>query len=251
MQRSNENDITEDPLELSIIIPFFNERDNVEPLLAEIDSALCTLFTYEIIAVDDGSTDGTTEILSQRAAYTAHLRMLRLEENRGQSVAIANGVYIAKAPLIVTLDGDGQNPPANIPTLVSAYHAADTYPCIIAGWRQNRYDSLVYRLSSRLANTLRCCLLHDKCRDTGCGLKVFARQTFLMLPLFNHMHRFLPALVNRMGGKVINVPVTHRYRKAGRSKYGVRNRLLVGLVDLAGVYWLMRRSCPILHNHKV
>jgi dolichol-phosphate mannosyltransferase len=149
--------------------------------------------------------------------------------------------------LIATLDGDGQNPPADIAALVRAYRegAAHGGPLLVTGWRRERNDGWLRRFSSRLANRLRGQLLGDACPDTGCGLKVFTRDEFLALPRFRHMHRFLPALFVRAGGRVLSVPVAHRPRRSGRSKYGVRNRLWVGLVDLAGVYWLQRRGCNI------
>lgn len=227
------------------MIPFYNEQDNVEVLLSEIDTVLADLFVYEIIAVDDGSSDETAHVLQRLAARVAHLRIVQLPANCGQSTALANGIHAARAPLIVTLDGDGQNPPANIPQLLQAYHARPSRPCIVVGWRQKRRDNGFRRLSSRLANGLRRRVLDDRCADTGCGLKVFERDMFLSLPRFDHMHRFFPALFRRAGGEIVNVPVAHRPRLSGQSKYGVHNRLWTGLVDLAGVYWLLRRNCPI------
>ena len=229
---------------LAVVIPFYNEQDNVEQLIDELRAALSALGDYELIAVDDGSTDATAAVLERAAARVPALRVLRLARNRGQSAAIANGVRAARAPLIVTLDGDGQNPPADIPRLVQTYRESrSSGPVLVMGWRQQRNDSTLRRLSSRCANRLRKALLGDGCPDTGCGLKVFARDDFLRLPAFDHMHRFLPALFVRDGGEVVSIAVSHRPRHSGQSKYGVRNRLWVGLVDLVGVLWLQRRAC--------
>lgn len=234
------------PPALAVVIPFYNERDNVAPLLAEVDDALASIMHYELIAVDDGSTDGAAEALVALGHDLKTLRVLRLPGNRGQSAALVNGIHAARAPLIATLDGDGQNPPADIATLVSRYRkAVAAGPVAIAGWRQHRNDTPLRRLSSRLANGFRSAVLGDRCPDTGCGLKVFARDDFLALPRFCHMHRFLPALFVRAGVRVTSVPVAHRTRRTGRSKYGIHNRLWTGLLDLAGVCWLMRRDCRI------
>lgn len=231
---------------LAVVIPFYNEQDNVAALLAEVDASLALLYDYELIAVNDGSTDDTGGVLAMAAGRVKQLRVVNLPGNRGQSAAISNGVHAARAPLIATLDGDGQNPPADIAALVNVWReAADAVPLLVVGWRRSRNDSWLRRLSSRLANRLRGRLLGDGCPDTGCGLKVFARDDFLQLPRFAHMHRFLPALFVRAGGYVLSVPVSHRPRHSGKSKYGVRNRLWVGLVDMAGVYWLQRRGCTI------
>jgi len=166
--------------------------------------------------------------------------------NCGQSTAIATGVRHARAPLIATLDGDGQNDPADIQLLWQrwqAEHAAgDTAPLLLVGWRVQRRDTALRRLSSRVANGVRSRLLGDATPDTGCGLKVFPRELFLRLPFFDHLHRFLPALAQREGGQVVSMPVSHRARPAGTSKYGIHNRLWVGIVDLFGVMWLQRRA---------
>ena len=234
------------PPPLAVVIPFYNEQDSVAALLTEVERALAGQIDYELIAVDDGSTDDTVSVLTLAAGRVANLRVVRLPRNRGQSAALANGIHAARAPLIATLDGDGQNPPADIARLVDAYRQHDPAGrCVVVGWRRTRNDSALRRLSSRVANRLRGALLGDGCPDTGCGLKVFARDDFLALPHFRHMHRFLPALFVRAGARVISVPVAHRPRRAGRSKYGVRNRLWTGLLDMAGVYWLQRRGCRI------
>lgn len=232
--------------DLTVVIPFFNEQDNIEPLLTEVEAVLDPVYAYEIVAVDDGSTDATHSTLEQLAHNRRNLRVVTLKHNRGQSIALANGVRVARARVVITLDGDGQNPPSEIPGLLQAYHAACTAtPRIVVGWRKKRDDNALRRLSSRVANGVRRALLRDDCPDTGCGMKVFERALFLTLPQFDHMHRFLPALFRRAGCQVINVPVTHRPRVTGYSKYGVHNRLWAGLVDLAGVYWLLRRHCPV------
>lgn len=229
---------------LAVVIPFHNEQGNVVALIEEIESVVAGVGDYELIAVDDGSTDATARVLERVAARLPALRILSLGRNRGQSAAIVNGVRAARAPLIATLDGDGQNPPQDIPRLLQAYHAGcANRPLLVMGWRRARSDSVLRRLSSRFANRLRNVLLGDGCPDTGCGLKVFARDDFLGLPAFDHMHRFLPALFVRAGGEVVSIAVSHRPRRSGRSKYGVRNRLWVGLVDLVGVLWLQRRAC--------
>lgn len=231
---------------LAVVIPFCNEQDNVCALLAEVHQALAATDSYEIIAVDDGSSDNTVHVLSM--ADAPYLRIVTLAVNCGQSAAIAHGVQAARAPLVVTLDGDGQNPPAEIPALLQAYRQTSRCsgaPLLVIGWRQDRNDTWLRRISSRLANRLRGALLGDGCPDTGCGLKVFARADFLRLPRFAHMHRFLPALFIRDGGRVHSVPVSHRPRRSGKSKYGIRNRLWVGFVDMAGVCWLQRRGCTL------
>lgn len=231
---------------LSVVVPFYNEQDNVAALLAEIDAALAPALDYEMIAVDDGSTDATPAALAKAATRFERLRVVRMTANRGQSAALVNGIHAARAALIATLDGDGQNPPADILTLVRSYRQAEgPGPVAVVGWRRQRNDSRLRRLSSRLANRFRSTILADHCPDTGCGLKVFARRDFLALPRFRHMHRFIPALLARAGVDVISVPVAHRARRSGQSKYGVRNRLWTGLIDTLGVYWLIHRGCRI------
>ncbi len=229
---------------LTVVVPVHDEQDNVEPLLAEIHAALEGRIDFEVVVVDDASDDGTPERLIGAMARLPRLRVLRHRQNCGQSTALATGVRHARAPLVATLDGDGQNDPADIPRLWERWQAeaaADHGALMLAGWRARRHDSWLRRLSSRLANGVRGRLLGDGTPDTGCGLKMFKRATFLALPFFDHLHRFLPALVLRQGGRVISVPVGHRPRTRGRSHYGVANRLWVGIVDLAGVMWLRRR----------
>jgi dolichol-phosphate mannosyltransferase len=231
-------------MEISVVIPVYNEQDNILPLVGEIRAALDRRVDYELIYVDDGSTDATAERLAEAAQDLPALRVLRHARSCGQSTAIRTGVRAARAPWIATLDGDGQNDPADVPKLLAAALALDRPPelQLIAGYRRKRRDTWVKRLSSKVANGVRSRLLGDRTPDTGCGLKVFSRETFLQLPYFDHMHRFLPALVIRNGGSVRSVEVNHRPRERGRSKYGLHNRLWVGLVDLLGVIWLQRRA---------
>jgi dolichol-phosphate mannosyltransferase len=197
---------------------------------------------HEIIFVDDGSDDGSWALLQHLRTEYPQMRALRHSPRSGQSTAIWNGVKAARAAVIGTLDGDGQNDPADLPALLHALHHADREVAMVAGWRTQRQDSRVKLLSSRIANLVRRTLLRDGTPDTGCGIKVFYREVFMALPYFDHMHRFLPALVQRTGRTVISVPVQHRPRRQGKSKYGVWNRLWVGIVDLLGVSWLIRRS---------
>ncbi len=221
---------------LSVVVPVRNEAANIVPLIDEIRDALAGV-AHEIVYVDDGSDDGTAEALSSVAAPLVVRRHLR---SCGQSAAIVTGVRAARGEWIATLDGDGQNDPADIPALL-ARAQGQTGMVLVAGHRTQRRDSRLKRLSSRAANGLRAALLGDGSPDTGCGLKVFRRAAFLELPAFDHMHRFLPALVIRAGGRVVSVPVNHRPRLRGVSKYGTIDRALVGIVDLAGVAWLQRR----------
>lgn len=226
--------------EISVVVPVRDEAENIDALLDEIVAALAGR-AFEIVYVDDGSADTTPQRLAAARARMPMLRTLRHRRSAGQSAALATGIRAARGTWIATLDGDGQNDPADIPRLLARAAEADA-PALVAGWRARRRDTALKRVSSRLANAVRAALLGDRTPDTGCGLKVFRRETFLILPGFDHMHRFLPALVQRAGGGVVNVQVNHRPRAAGTSKYGVMNRLFVGIVDLAGVMWLQRRA---------
>jgi dolichol-phosphate mannosyltransferase len=221
---------------ISVVVPVRNEAPNVAPLVAEIAAALASV-PHEIIYVDDGSTDDTAEAVH---AAPAPVRLLRHATSCGQSAAIVTGIRAARAPWIATLDGDGQNDPADIPRLWARaqVEGSDT---LVAGWRTTRKDTATKRFTSRIANRVRARLLGDATPDTGCGLKVFPRELFLALPHFDHMHRFLPALVLRGGGRVVSEPVGHRPRTRGVSKYGTLDRLAVGIVDLFGMIWLQRR----------
>ena len=229
-------------MELSVVVPVHNEAENVGPLIGEIGTALDGVVDYEIVYVDDGSSDATAERLAEAGKGFPRLRVLRHRQQSGQSTALWTGVRHARAPWIATLDGDGQNDPADIPKLLALALDPDLKLDLVAGHRVTRRDSVVQRLASRIANGVRSRMLHDDTPDTGCGLKLFSREVFLALPYFDHMHRFLPALVLRGGGRVRSVPVNHRPRQRGRSHYGINNRLWVGLVDLVGVIWLRRRT---------
>ncbi|WP_160000465.1 glycosyltransferase family 2 protein [Roseomonas sp. 18066] len=228
---------------LSVVIPVRNEAPNIAPLVAEISTALAAI-PHEIIYVDDGSTDATAATLAGLMATTPTLRTLRHPRSCGQSAAIVSGVRAARGEWIATLDGDGQNDPADIPalwTFAQAEAAPGAAPLLVAGWRTRRKDTQVKRLSSRWANRIRAKMLGDATPDTGCGLKLFPRELFLRLPAFDHMHRFLPALVLRQGGRVVSQPVNHRPRLQGVSNYGTLDRLAVGITDILGVMWLQKR----------
>ncbi|WP_416308517.1 glycosyltransferase family 2 protein [Neptunicella sp. SCSIO 80796] len=230
-------------MDLSIVIPAKNEKDNIEPLINEIIAAISGIYDFEIIYVDDGSDDGTfEELLRHKQQGKAFIKVLKHQYSVGQSTAICTGVKQASGRWVVTMDADGQNDPRDIPLMVqqAAGQAADSHFCI-AGYRKNRKDTAWYRLQSKVANKIRSKILNDGTPDTGCGLKVFPKHTFLSLPYFDHMHRFIPALVNRMQGKVIVVEVNHRNRHAGVSKYNMLGRLGVGIVDMFGVMWLQKR----------
>jgi dolichol-phosphate mannosyltransferase len=228
--------------DLSVVVPVFNERDNIPPLLAEIAAALRGAVDYEVIYVDDHSSDDSRAVLAAQKAEHPELRVLHHVTQSGQSTAVRNGVKAARGTWIATLDGDGQNDPADIPKLIAEREASDATVKLFAGWRVNRKDTMSKRLGSRFANALRSRLLRDETPDTGCGIKLFERAAFLDLPYFNHMHRYLPALMQRAGWKVKSVPVNHRQRGAGSSKYTNLGRAIVGISDLRGVAWLIRRS---------
>jgi len=229
--------------EVSVVIPVCNEAENIEPLAREIDAALRGRVPFEIIYVDDGSTDATADIARRlRERELPNLRLLRHSFRSGQSAAVRSGVAAARAPWVATLDGDGQNDPADLPKFLDARREpANADVLLIMGNRVTRRDTWLRRLSSRIANGVRSSLLGDGTPDTGCGIKIFHRDTFLSLPAFDHMHRFLPALFMRAGSQVVSIPVNHRPRTRGKSKYGLHNRLWVGIVDLFGVMWLRAR----------
>lgn len=225
---------------VSVVIPVRNEAPNIAPLVAEIEAALAGV-PHEIVYVDDGSTDGTSQALTEIAAGGTPLRWLRHRASCGQSAAIVTGVKAARGTWIATLDGDGQNDPADIPAML-ARAEREGGAIMVAGHRVNRKDSWVKRRSSRIANAVRSRLLRDATPDTGCGLKLFSRALFLEFPHFDHMHRFLPALALRAGARVVSEPVNHRPRVRGVSNYGTLDRLAVSLLDLIGVAWLQRRG---------
>ena len=229
--------------ELSVVVPVRNEEASIRPLIDEIVTALTELVSYEIIYVDDGSDDGTLDRLRATKREVPQLRILKHETGCGQSIAVLTGVRHARAPLIATLDGDGQNDPADIPALLARYRQeGPDARFMAAGRRAERKDNRVRLVCSWIANRVRRWLVGDDTPDSGCGLKLFRAEDFLAFPRFNHMHRFLPALMLRDGGRVVSMAVNHRARARGTSKYGVRNRLWVGIVDIFGVMWLKSRA---------
>lgn len=225
---------------LSVVVPVRNEADNIRPLIEEICAVLTGVVDYEIVYVNDGSTDGTALHLKGMQRECPQLRVIRHATSCGQSTAVRSGVKAARGDWIAMLDGDGQNDPADIPKLLTALD--EGVELVGGNRRQKRRDSMIKRVSSVVANSVRSRLLHDSTADTGCGLKLIRRDVFLDLPYFDHMHRFLPALVIRHGGRVASVAVNHRPRARGRSNYGTLDRLWVGVIDLFGVMWLQRRS---------
>jgi dolichol-phosphate mannosyltransferase len=238
--------------ELSVVVPVFNEQDNVAPLVREVVAALRgrvpsegmprEIAAFEVIFVDDHSRDGTLAALRALKAEVPELRVLHHAAQSGQSTAIRTGVKAARGEWIATLDGDGQNDPADIPKLIAERAKAAGDVKLFAGWRVNRQDTGSKRWASKWANAIRARMLRDDTPDTGCGIKLFERAAFLDLPYFDHMHRYLPALMQRSGWKTVSVPVNHRARTAGVSKYNNLQRALVGIRDLRGVAWLIMRS---------
>jgi dolichol-phosphate mannosyltransferase len=231
---------------LSVVVPVHDEADNVASLVDEIAATLRPVLAFEMVFVDDASRDATLDRLRGLMARYPELRVLRHHTQCGQSTAVHTGVRAARADWVATLDGDGQNDPADLPGLLTARDRAAADVRLFQGWRTERKDHWLKRVSSTVANAVRSRLLGDATPDTGCGIKLIERAVFLDLPYFDHMHRFLPALVRRAGHAVQSVPVRHRPRLGGRSKYGVWNRLWVGIVDIAGVAWLSRR-----YRHRV
>jgi dolichol-phosphate mannosyltransferase len=227
---------------LSVVVPAHNEADSLPGLISEILAALRGVIDFEIVCVDDASTDGTADALQALRAEVPELRALRHATRSGQSTAIRNGVRAARGAWIATLDGDGQNDPADLPRLLRLRDTLDFDVKLLAGWRVQRNDSGGKRRASRWANAIRARLLGDDTPDTGCGTKLFERNAFLELPYFDHMHRYLPALMQRAGWRTQSVPVNHRPRTRGVSKYDNLGRALAGIVDLRGVLWLMRRA---------
>lgn len=228
---------------ITVVVPVLNEEKNIEPLIKEISVVNAPI--SEIIYVDDGSMDDTVKILQSLRIKYPYLRVIRHGIRSGQSSALWTGIKAAGNDLIVTLDGDGQNDPADIATVYQAYKTESqrhNSRIMVAGQRIKRQDSFAKRISSRLANRLRSKILNDKTRDTGCSLKLFRRRDYLSLPYFNHMHRFLPALMMRDGVKVVHADVSHRPRTSGISKYGTLDRAFVGVSDLMGVRWLQMRG---------
>jgi dolichol-phosphate mannosyltransferase len=226
---------------VSVVVPARNEAGNIAPLVAEIEAALAGR-AFEIIYVNDGSTDATGTELLALMAERPWLRQIRHEESCGQSAAVRTGVQMARSPVIVTLDGDGQNDPAFIPAMIAALEKGAPGVGLVAGQRVGRKSSGFKQMQSRIANAVRGSVLKDGTRDSGCGLKAFRRDLFLSLPYFDALHRFLPALVRREGLAIGYVDVVDRSRRHGASNYGLWDRLWVGILDLAGVWWLIRRK---------
>jgi len=226
---------------VSVVVPVRNEAENVGPLADEIAAALTGRWNFELIYVNDGSSDGTEAELNALKAERAWLRQIKHTESCGQSAAVRSGVAAARAPVVATLDGDGQNDPSFIPALLHAFERGGERIGLVAGQRVGRRSSAFKKLQSRIANGVRGAILRDGTRDTGCGLKVFRRDAFLALPYFDGLHRFLPALFRRDGFAIAYVDVIDRARRHGQSNYGMWDRLWVGILDLAGVWWLIRR----------
>jgi len=226
---------------VSVVVPVRNEAGNIAPLIGEIARALDGQWTFEVVYVDDGSSDGTAAELRRLMAFHPWLRRVRHKRSCGQSAAVRTGVAAARGGLVVTLDGDGQNDPAFLPQMLRALEAGAPRIALIAGQRVGRKASTYKKLQSRVANTVRGAILRDGTRDAGCGLKAFRRDVFMNLPYFDGLHRFLPALVRREGFDVGYVDVVDRPRGSGVSNYGMWDRLWVGLLDLCGVWWLIRR----------
>jgi len=231
----------ENGVKLSVVIPVHNESANIAALIDEVGVALQGLIDFELIVVDDTSSDNTLEILTGAAASRPWLRVLHHRSNAGQSTAILTGIRAATADWIATLDGDGQNDPADIPALLEM-RAQRAELGMICGHRHKRRDTIVRRWSSSIANAVRSNMLGDDTPDTGCGLKLFERSIFMAMPHFDHFHRFMPALFRAQGAAIASVAVNHRARGGGVSHYGVWNRLGVGIVDMIGVMWLKRRA---------
>ena len=229
---------------VSIVVPVRNEAENLAPLIAEITAVLDGRWAYEIIYVNDGSTDATAARLAELMRQRGNLRQIRHAVSAGQSAAVRSGVRAARGAIVATLDGDGQNNPAFLPNLISALESGGARVGLVAGQRVGRKDTGFKKFQSRVANGVRALVLRDGTRDTGCGLKAFRRDVFLMMPYFDGLHRFLPALMRREGYEIAYVDVIDRPRHSGVSNYGFFDRLWIGIMDLFGVWWLIRRKKP-------
>ena len=228
---------------VSVVVPFYNEEDNVEPLMAEIDGVLSGLanYDYECLLVNDGSTDRTGDRIDRLASRQRRVRPVHLETNMGQSAALIAGMRRAQGAFVLTLDGDLQNDPADFPEILSLLAEFDC----VCGVRADRQDSWLRKASSRIANTFRHWILQDGISDAGCGTKGFRRECIEHFPAFNGVHRYFAVFVRNSGFSLTECVVNHRPRKHGHSKYGIHNRLWRGLYDLVGVAWLRRRSLVI------
>jgi dolichol-phosphate mannosyltransferase len=236
--------------EVSVILPAKDEAANLVTVVRDVAQALVQV-AHEIIVVDDGSTDDTVATILALRTQVAGLRLVRHDRSCGQSAALRSGIQVAQGRIIATMDADGQNPASNLPNLIAPFLGAGADPTlgIVQGQRLARQDTWSKRIGSRLANRIRNALLHDGVRDSGCGMKAFPREVYLQLAFFDHIHRFMPAMVKREGLRVVTVDVTHAGRGAGQSKYNNTRRALVGIVDLLGVSWLMRRrKVPVAHE---
>lgn len=229
------------PPRFSIVVPVRNEEGNIAPLVQDIEAACAAAGPFELVYVDDGSSDGTPAALRALQATRPWLRVVTHAQSCGQSAAVRSGVRAASGPIVVTLDGDGQNDPAFIPAMLTQIESAGPGAGLVQGQRVGRKDTGFKRFQSRIANRVRRAVLKDDTRDTGCGLKCFRREAYLALPYFDALHRFMPALVVREGYEVLHHDVRDRPRLTGVSNYGFFDRLWVGILDLAGVWWLIRR----------
>ena len=241
---SSDKAVSDKTLAVSIVVPVRNEAENILPLIEEIRAALEGRWDYEIVYVNDGSTDATAERLAEAMARWPNVRQLKHAVSSGQSAAVRSGVRAANGVIVATLDGDGQNNPAFLPQLIAAIEKGGERVGLAAGQRVGRKDTGFKKFQSRAANAIRNAILHDGTRDTGCGLKAFRREVFLMMPYFDGLHRFLPALMRREGYEIAYVDVVDRPRRSGVSNYGLFDRLWIGILDLFGVWWLIRRKRP-------
>jgi len=226
---------------LSVVVPVRNEVGNVAPLIVDIEAACAAIGAFEVVYVDDGSSDGTPAALRELAASRPWLRIVTHAQSCGQSAAVRSGVRHARSAIVATLDGDGQNDPAFLPAMLQALQSAGLQTGLVQGQRVGRKDTGFKKLQSRIANGVRGRLLNDGTRDAGCGLKCFRREAYLALPYFDALHRFMPALMVREGHRVAHLDVRDRPRLTGVSNYGFFDRLWVGILDLVGVWWLIRR----------
>lgn len=245
------NHIPEDTPQISVVVPVKNEEGNIQPLIEEIVQALKGFTSFEIIYVDDGSTDGTQSVLEKVQVNAPWLVRMRHEQSCGQSAAVRTGVRAARGPVIVTLDGDGQNDPSYIPAMFAVLQEGGLTMGLVAGQRIGRKDGRFKSWQSKIANRVRGKILRDGTRDTGCGLKLFRRDVYMALPYFDALHRFMPALVKREGFTVGHLDVVDRTRREGVSNYGLFDRLWVSLLDLAGVWWLIRRRKRVPNTRKI